>query len=83
MEALASWFKNGWDWLCQQVANASANVIGTGLASTGIFVKEFAVIIIMLGVLLWMCRYTKVFRYGMIGYVIGFILELLGSIIRV
>ena len=54
--------------------------IGTGIGVTGIIIKELAIVLIMLGILLWMYRITKVFRWGAFGYLIGLILEILGSL---
>lgn len=54
--------------------------IGTGIATTGIVIKELAVVVIMIGILLWMYKITKVFRWGAAGYLIGLVLEILGSL---
>ena len=66
--------------ICVLICSFTISGIGKGIASTGIVVKELAVILIMLGILLWMYRITKVFRWGAAGYLIGLVLEILGSL---
>lgn len=57
--------------------------IGTGIATTGIVIKELAIVVIMIGILLMMYRITKIFRWGAAAYLLGFILEILGSLMIV
>lgn len=54
--------------------------IGHGLIVFGTHIEEVAGIIIMIGVLLWICKCTKVFRYGCISYAAGLLFELIGSV---
>ena len=69
-----SWLKGIWGSICTWTLSS----IGTGIATTGIVIKELAVVVIMIGILLWMYRITKVFRWGAAGYLIGSVLEILG-----
>lgn len=70
-------FLNGiWNSICAWTLTG----IGTGIATTGIVIKELAIVVIMIGILLWMYRITKVFRWGTLGYLIGLVLEILGSL---
>lgn len=72
---MLTWLKGVWGTICAWTVPG----IGTGIATTGIVIKELAVVIIMLGILLWMYKITKVFRWGAAGYLIGLVLEILGS----
>ena len=72
-----NWFNGVWNSMCAWTANG----IGFGIATTGIVMKELAVVVIMLGVLLWMYKITKVFRWGAAGYLLGLVLEILGSLL--
>lgn len=65
-----------WDTVCSWAATG----VGFTIASTGIVVRELAAIVVMVGILCWMCRCTKVFRWGSVGYLLGLILELIGSV---
>lgn len=73
---MLSWLKGVWGTICAWTVSG----IGTGIATTGIVIKELAVVVIMLGILLWMYRITKVFRWGAAGYLIGLVLEILGTL---
>ncbi|MCE5220893.1 MAG: hypothetical protein LLF98_06385 [Clostridium sp.] len=53
--------------------------IGSGLVALGTHIEEVAIIIIALGALLWICKNTKVFRWGCISYALGLLIELIGS----
>lgn len=76
MSKLVNFFNSMFDSVCEWTITS----IGTGIAVTGIVIKELAIVLIMLGILLWMYRITKVFRWGALGYLIGLILEILGSV---
>ena len=73
---MLSWLKGIWGAICAWTVTG----IGTGIAATGIVIKELAVVVIMIGILLWMYKATKVFRWGAVGYLIGLALEILGSL---
>lgn len=73
---MLKWLSSIWDSLC----NWTVTGIGTGIAATGIVIKELSIVLILLGILLWMFKYTKVFRVGVAGYLIGLVLEILGSL---
>ncbi|MBC5630641.1 hypothetical protein H8S20_17420 [Clostridium sp. NSJ-6] len=73
---MLKWLSRIWDGICAWTVTG----IGTGIATTGIVIKELAVVVIMIGILLWMYRITKVFRWGAAGYLIGLVLEILGSL---
>lgn len=75
MSRIVSFFSTTWNGICAWTVTG----IGTGIATTGIIIKELAVVLIMLGILLWMYRITKLFRWGAAGYLIGLVLEILGS----
>lgn len=62
------------------ISDFTVTGVGTGIATTGIVIKELAIVVIMIGILLWMCRCTKVFRWGAAGYILGLILEILGTL---
>lgn len=64
----------------QSICSWTTAGIGTGIATTGIVIKELAIVVIMIGILLWMYKITKVFRWGAAGYLIGLVLEILGSL---
>lgn len=64
----------------QAVTEKTNEIIGSGMVSLGTWIEEISAIIIMLGVLLWICKNTKVFRIGCISYVIGLLIELIGSV---
>lgn len=72
---MLQWFQ---DW----ISHMTASTIGTSLATTGIALEHISTIIIMIGVLLWMFRYTKVFRWGCIAYLVGLFIEIVGLVIR-
>ena len=73
---MLGWLNNLWLSMCSW----SIGVIGSGIAATGMILQQLAIAAIMLGILLWMFRCTKVFRIGAITWLIGFILEILGSL---
>lgn len=73
---MINWLSNVWSNICSWTATG----IGIGIASTGIVIKEIAVVVIMVGILLWMYKITKVFRWGAAGYLLGLVLEILGSL---
>lgn len=79
MSKIANFLRTMWDGILGWTATG----IGTGISTIGIIVKELAVVLIMLGVLLWMFRITKVFRWGAAAYLIGLILEILGLLMIV
>lgn len=73
---MISWLNNTWN----NISSWTTTGIGFGVATTGIIIKELAVVVIMIGVLLWMYKVTKVFRWGAAGYLFGLVLEILGSL---
>lgn len=56
------------------------DAIGHGLIGIGSHLENVAEIVIVIGMLLCICRNTKVFRYGCISYLIGLLIELIGSV---
>ena len=74
---MLNWVNGIWNSICSWTTSG----IGFGIATTGIVMKELAVVVIMLGILLWMYKITKVFRWGAAGYLLGLVLEILGSVI--
>lgn len=52
-----------------------ANIIATA----GILMSNVSEVIIVLGILLYFFKVTKVFRYGCVGYMIGLLVEIIGS----
>lgn len=48
------------------------------LVSLGENIQEVAIILIVIGALLLICRYTKVLRWGFISYLLGLLIELIG-----
>lgn len=73
---MLNWLNGIW----QNIYSWTTSGIGIGIAATGIIVKEVAIVVIMIGILLWMVKYTKVFRWGTLSYLIGLALEILGSL---
>lgn len=73
---MMNWLNDIWQSICSWTTAG----IGVSIATTGIIIKELAVIVIMIGILLWMWRCTKVFRWGAAGYILGLVLEILGSL---
>ncbi len=76
---MLKWLSGIWDGICAWTVTG----IGTGIATTGIVIKELSVVVIMIGVLLMMYRITKVFRWGAAAYLLGFVLEILGALMIV
>ena len=70
--------------LLDNIKNKAAEEIiialGKSIAITGICVGRLSEVVIVLGILLWFYKITKVFRYGCIGYSAGLILEIIGSL---
>lgn len=67
---------------CQNyIKHLTSIAIGNGLIAIGMHIEEVAVIIIVIGALLWICKNTKVFRWGCISYGIGLLIEIIGSAI--
>lgn len=67
------------DWVSDITNDAMGNV----LISIGAHTQKVAMIAIALGVLLLICRHTKLLRYGVISYFLGLLVELIGlSIIK-
>ena len=62
----------------EKVAEKINNTIGKTLISVGTNIESIALIVIAIGALLWIVKYTKVFRWGIIGYLIGLLTELTG-----
>lgn len=59
-------------------ANITSNAVGNGLIMLGMHTQEVAIIAIVLGVLLLICRKTKVLRWGFISYLLGLLVEIIG-----
>lgn len=74
---MLNWLNGIWDSICSW----TAGTVGSGVAITGVVIRELAIIGIMLGILLWMFKCTKPFRWSLVTYGIGFILEILGILI--
>lgn len=49
------------------------------IATTGILISNISEIVIVLGILLYFFKVTKIFRYGCVGYMIGLLVEIIGS----
>jgi len=62
------------DW----INNITNDAIGNGLIILGTHTQEVAMIAIALGALLLICKHTKVLRYGVISYMLGLLIELIG-----
>lgn len=75
-----NYINNFKDSVSQAVTEKTNEIIGSGMVSLGTYIEEIAAIVIMLGVLLWICKNTKVFRIGCISYAIGLLIELIGSV---
>ena len=69
-----------WNNCMNWLGDLTNEAIGQGLIVFGSHIEKVAGIIIMIGVLLWICKCTKVFRYGCISYAIGLLIELIGSV---
>lgn len=69
-----------WNNCLNWLGDLTNEAIGHGFIALGTHIEEVAGIIIMIGVLLWICKYTKVFRYGCISYAVGLLVELIGSV---
>ena len=76
MAKILNVFNKMWQAICSWTASG----IGIGIGTTGIIIKELAIVAIMIGILLWMFKCTKVFRWGAVGYILGLVLEILGSL---
>lgn len=59
---------------------AASDALGNVLVGLGTHIEEIAIIIIVIGALLWICKITKIFRYGCISYLVGLLIELIGSL---
>lgn len=77
------YINNAWtnytNGLKEAATKAASDELGNVLIGVGTHIEEIALIIIIIGVLLWICKITKVFRYGCISYFIGLLIELIGS----
>ena len=73
---MLNWLNGIWQSICSWTTTG----IGTGIATTGIVIKELAIVVIVIGVILWMYKCTKVFRFGAVAYLLGLVLEILGSL---
>lgn len=80
---MLDYLKNCWDgfwqWSSNKAVEATSSFFGNGIATLGITIEGIAAVVIILGILLFICRNTKVFRYGCLGYLSGLLLELIGS----
>lgn len=50
------------------------------IATVGIIISNTSEVVIVLGMLLCFFKVTKIFRYGCAGYLIGLIIEIIGSV---
>lgn len=62
------------------IGNITNEAISSGLIAIGTYIEEVAMIVIAIGALLWICKNTKLFRWGCISYAIGLLIELIGSV---
>lgn len=67
-----------WNTCTSWISNVTDSAIGNGLVFAGTKLETIASILIVVGMLLWIFRNTKVFRYGLISYFIGLLIELIG-----
>lgn len=77
LQNLSNWIKDSWSY----ILHCFTLGIGEMVQTVGITIEQFAVIIIMLGILLWFFRITRVFRIGLVSYFVGMIINLLGILI--
>lgn len=77
--AFTNYMNNLKESASEAVTQKINEIVGSGLVSLGTHIEGIAVIVIMIGALLWICKYTKVFRIGCISYLIGLLIELIGS----
>lgn len=73
-----SWINKIWLNMCSWTASA----IGNGIMTSGEVIQQLAMLVIVLGILLWTCKCTKVFRIGIVSWILGLILQILGLLIR-
>jgi hypothetical protein len=71
---------NIWNSCTNWLEHISNQAIGNGLIIIGSHMEEVAGVLIMVGILFWMLKNTKVFRYGCITYALGLLIELIGSV---
>ncbi|MBY6948923.1 hypothetical protein FDB23_03020 [Clostridium botulinum] len=77
---MLDFFADKWNECLQVAGGKVSTVIGTGIATTGICIEQIALVVIIVGILLWFFRITKIFRSGCVGYGAGLILEMIGSL---
>ena len=73
-----SWVNKIWLNMCSWTTYA----LGRGMIASGEVIQQLAMLVIVLGILLWTCKCTKVFRIGIISWVLGLILQILGLLIK-
>lgn len=71
---------NIWSSCTNWLEHISNQAIGNVLIIIGSHMEEVAEVLIVVGVLLWILKNTKVFRYGCITYALGLLIELIGSV---
>lgn len=78
---MSEFFNNAWTNCTNWISNITNDAVGNGLIYAGTHTQEVAGVVIALGVLLLICRHTKVLRWGCISYMLGLLIELIGSVI--
>lgn len=76
LENINKILNNCMNWLGDLTSSAA----GSGLIVLGTHIEEVAGIVIVIGMLLCICKITRVFRYGCISYAVGLLIELIGSV---
>lgn len=75
---MSEFFSNFRDSINKAAEETLNNAIGKSLITLGTNVENIAMIAIILGALLLICRYTKVLRWGCISYLLGLLIEIIG-----
>lgn len=75
---MSEWINNFFNNCKESTAEKANNAIGKMLVSIGVNIESIALLVVAIGVLLWILKYTKVFRWGIIAYLIGLVTELIG-----
>lgn len=75
---MSEYLNNLWNNCTSWFYDLTGKAVENGLVIAGQHIEKVAVIVIAVGILLWILRYTKVFRWGIIGYLVGLLIELIG-----
>lgn len=75
---MPEWINNIWNNCINWIQNITNEAVGNGLIMIGIHIEEVAIIAIVLGVLLLICRKTKILRWGCVSYLLGLLVQLIG-----